>query len=123
MCKALELSNAEASCVSVLLVSAVSSCCCVPGPAMLRRSSRLQAGNYYAMSNGLNSTPAAAISYYETPVRSSRKSRVRASRQKSPSPFTAKGQSDLQSPVPESSSTTEPGRRSRITEFFFDLKR
>ncbi|TNM85347.1 hypothetical protein fugu_007618 [Takifugu bimaculatus] len=116
MCKALELSNAEASCVSVLLVSAVSSCCCVPGPAMLRRSSRLQAGNYYAMSNGLNSTPAAAISYYETPVRSSRKSRVRASRQKSPSPFTAKG------PVPESSSTTEPRRRSRITEFFFDLK-
>lgn len=36
---------------------------------MLRRSSRLQAGSYYAMSNGLNSTPAAAISYYETPVR------------------------------------------------------
>lgn len=36
---------------------------------MLRRSSRLQAGNYYAMSNGLHSTPAAAISYYETPVR------------------------------------------------------
>lgn len=36
---------------------------------MLRRSSRLQAGNYYAMNNNLNSTPAAAISYYETPVR------------------------------------------------------
>lgn len=36
---------------------------------MVRRSSRLQAGHYYTVSNGHNSTPVATISYYETPVR------------------------------------------------------
>lgn len=36
---------------------------------MVRRSSRLQAGNYYTVGNGHNSTPVTIISYYETPVR------------------------------------------------------
>lgn len=36
---------------------------------MVRRSSRLQAGNYYTLSNGRNSPSVATVSYYETPVR------------------------------------------------------
>lgn len=36
---------------------------------MVRRSTRLQAGNYYSVSNSHNSIPVATISYYETPVR------------------------------------------------------
>lgn len=36
---------------------------------MVRRSSRLQAGNYYAVSNSHSSIPVASISYYETPIR------------------------------------------------------
>lgn len=36
---------------------------------MVRRSSRLQAGNYYTVRDGRDSTPVAAISYYETPAR------------------------------------------------------
>lgn len=140
---------------------------------MLRRSSRLQAGNYYAMNNGLNSTPAAAISYYETPVRYvylsgcvhidvcfancyGRKNiclilfpvGVPRNLESEPPDRRALRRPPLKaslifkvmsgscsvmqvltvSPrssglVPESSSTTEPGHRSRITEFFFDLKR
>ncbi|CAF87233.1 unnamed protein product [Tetraodon nigroviridis] len=61
-------------------------------PVMVRRSSRLQAGKYYAVSNGQNSTPVASISYYETPVRSPRRARVRSPRRKSPSPSSAQGQ-------------------------------
>lgn len=140
---------------------------------MLRRSSRLQAGNYYAISNGLNSTPAVAISYYETPVRcvylsgclhidvcfaNCQASKniclilfpvgVPGSLVSEPPDRRALRRPPLKaslilrvmsgscsvmqvltvSPrssglVPETSSTTGPGCRSRITEFFFDLKR